>query len=87
MSEFSDTLHARVDPRTKKEAAKVLSKVGVDMSSAIRLYLQAIINAGGIPFDVRIPNAETQKAMDDARKKRNLRKFSSKKDFFDSLKG
>ena len=44
------TLNLRVDPETKASAEKVLSQLGLSMSTAIEVYLRQIILNGEIPF-------------------------------------
>lgn len=56
---------ARVEPKLKVSAGKVLSKVGVSMSDAITMFLRQVVLQGGLPFEVRVPNAETKKAIDE----------------------
>ncbi len=47
---FMTTLNIRIDEKTKSHAFKVLSRVGLDMSSAIKVFLAQVIIEGGLPF-------------------------------------
>ena len=60
-----DVVRARIDTRLKKEATAVLSAMGLSVSDAIRLMLVRVVSDKALPFDVRIPNAETEAAMRD----------------------
>ena len=51
------TLNLRVNPTVKERAEKVLSQLGVPMSTAIDMYLNQISLTGGIPFSVSLPKA------------------------------
>jgi DNA-damage-inducible protein J len=62
-----DVVRARIDTGLKKEATAVLSAMGLSVSDAIRLMLVRVVSDKALPFDVRIPNAETQAAMRDIR--------------------
>jgi DNA-damage-inducible protein J len=53
------TIQVRIDPKTKKEAQKVLDKVGLDMSSAIKVYFSQIVISQGIPFPILTENGLT----------------------------
>lgn len=53
--EKTATLNLRVNPVVKERAEKVLSKLGVSMSTAIDIYLNQISLTGGIPFAVTLP--------------------------------
>ena len=56
---------ARVEPKLKASAGKVLAKIGVSTSDAITMFLRQVVLRRGIPFDVRIPNAETKRAIEE----------------------
>lgn len=53
--EKTATLNLRVNPIVKKRAEKVLSQLGIPMSTAIDMYLNQISLTGGIPFSVSLP--------------------------------
>ncbi len=44
------TINIRIDEITKNEANQTLSKMGMDMSTAIKIFLNQIILEGGLPF-------------------------------------
>lgn len=60
-----DVVRARIETGLKKEATVVLAAMGLSVSDAIRLMLVRVVSDKALPFDVRIPNAETQAAMRD----------------------
>jgi len=49
------TLNVRVTPEVKRGAEKVLSQLGLPMSTAIEMYLKQIAMTGGIPFLLTVP--------------------------------
>ncbi len=55
-----DVVRARIETTLKKDATAVLSAMGLSVSDAIRLMLVRVVADKALPFDVRIPNAETQ---------------------------
>lgn len=63
-------VRARVEPELKREAAEVLKASGVDISTAIRLFLRSVVEHGGMPFALPRPNAETLAAIRDAKEGR-----------------
>ena len=76
---------ARVDPRLKASAARVLSKLGVSTTDAITMFLRQVVLQGGLPFDVRVPNAETRKAIEELEnpaKRTKLEKFATTDELF-----
>lgn len=48
-------LQLRVDRVLKEEAEKILEKIGIEMPTAIRMFLKRIIIEGGIPFETKMP--------------------------------
>jgi DNA-damage-inducible protein J len=60
-----DVVRARIETGLKREATAVLSAMGLSVSDAIRLMLVRVVSDKALPFDVRLPNAETQAAMRD----------------------
>lgn len=68
------TLQIRIDDTLKKQADTLFSSLGLDTSTAIRIFLNASIENAGIPFSVRhktIPDS-LQEAIYDNRLQRNL---------------
>jgi DNA-damage-inducible protein J len=60
----SDTVvRARVDGQVKGKAAKVLADMGLSVSDAIRLLLIRVAAEKALPFEIKVPNAETRVAM------------------------
>ena len=59
----------RIDSTVKTEANELFSELGIDMSSAVNIFLRQCILRGGLPFKVEVPkyNAETLAAMQEAR--------------------
>ena len=65
-------IHARIDQNLKQKSEAVFSALGINTADAIRMFLTQVILTQGIPFEVKIPNTETKKAMEDSRLNRNL---------------
>lgn len=62
----SDSIvRARIDTSTKERATAVLSAMGLNVSDAIRLMLMRVATEQRMPFDVKMPDATTVKAMRD----------------------
>jgi DNA-damage-inducible protein J len=73
----SETIRARVEPALKNEAEAVLDKLGMTPTEAITLFYRQVTLYRGLPFPVRIPNALTRKALDEARRRKNIESFES----------
>lgn len=60
------TINTRIAPELKTKAELILNKVGLTSAEAIRLFYKQICLNKGLPFEVKIPNEKTIKAMRDA---------------------
>src|ERR1700704_3646503 len=58
-------VRARIDASTKARAAAALAAMGLSISDAIRLLMLRVADEKRLPFDVRVPNADTIKAMNE----------------------
>ena len=47
---MNTTLNIRIDKKIKKQAKDNLSRIGLDMSSAIKIFLYQVIEENGLPF-------------------------------------
>ena len=71
------TIQIRVDDGIKAAADSLFSDLGMDTSTAVRMFIVAALETDGLPFTVkrardRKPNADLRKAMEDTRLGRNL---------------
>ena len=60
----------RIDSDIKKEATALFSRLGLDMSGAVNLFLHQCVLRGGLPFSVEVPrySEQTMNAMSEARR-------------------
>ena len=47
-------LQVRVDNELKNQAAAIYDALGIDLSTAIRMFLKKSVASGGIPFETKI---------------------------------
>ena len=55
-------INIRIDADKKLKAQELFSSLGLDMSTAINLFIQQAIEFNGIPFTIRKYNSETEAA-------------------------
>jgi DNA-damage-inducible protein J len=60
----SATVRARIEPHLKREAEGMLEKLGLSTTQAITLFYRQITLRKGLPFNVVIPNATTQRTFE-----------------------
>jgi DNA-damage-inducible protein J len=64
----NSVVRARIDERTKQEAAAVLKTIGLTLSDAFRLLLVRVAAEKALPFDPLVPDGETIEAIKAARR-------------------
>ena len=62
----NSVVRARIDARTKKEAAAVLAAMGLTLADAFRLLVKRIAAEKALPFDLLVANEKTIAAMREA---------------------
>jgi DNA-damage-inducible protein J len=64
---LSVDVRSRVEPELKREAAAVLKASGLDLSTAIRLFLRSVVDKGGLPMELPRANPATLAAIREAK--------------------
>lgn len=83
-------LNIRIDKFTKEQAEKIFNQLGLNMTTAINMFLIATIRENGIPFELKLdtPNKETIEAIEEGRKMlkdSNTPKYSNMEDLKKAL--
>lgn len=83
----SAMLHVRIDEKMKEQATQTLAAMGLSMSEAVRLFLHRVIAEQAFPFELKVPNVETQAAMNESRLMMASRqgRFTTPEALFDDL--
>ena len=76
----SGMIRARVEQELKRQAEELFSELGLSATEAITLFYKQVTVHRGLPFDVRMPNAETIKALQQARDGEGLTEYASLED-------
>ena len=66
-------VHIRVDEKVKARAAKTLAAMGLSVSDAVRVMLVRVAAEKSLPFEVKVPNPATVRAMKAADRGRGKR--------------
>lgn len=59
----STYVRARIDSETKDRATDALEAMGLSVSDAIRLLMLRVADERRLPFEVKVPNTTTRKAI------------------------
>jgi DNA-damage-inducible protein J len=88
-SSKSDVVRARIEPKVKRDAENILKRLGVSHSTFINMSYRAVVEEGGIPLSLHVPNRETAKVLREARKagkRRDYRKADTLDEFTAAMK-
>jgi DNA-damage-inducible protein J len=80
-------VRARIDEHLKDEAAAVLAEMGLTVSDIVRMTLTRIAKDKALPFELKVPNAETRAAMAESRAMMKARRarFTDPQVLFDAI--
>ena len=87
MGTESSMLHVRMDSELKQKATETLAAVGLSASDAVRLLFHRIAADQAFPLELKVPNAQTRRAMAESEEmmKRGKARFSSADEMFAEL--
>ena len=87
MSTQSSMLHIRMDSKLKRKATETLTAMGLSASDAVRLLFHRIAADQAFPLELKVPNAQTQRAMAESEEmmKRGKARFASANEMFTEL--
>jgi DNA-damage-inducible protein J len=80
-------LHVRVDDQIKAQATEALAAMGLSVSDAVRILLKRVVNDQAFPLELKVPNAQTRAAMEEARAMASARvaRFNAAEALIDDL--
>ncbi len=60
-------LHVRIDEDLKRQAVAALDAIGLSTADAVRMLFKRVVAEQAFPLELKVPNAETRAAMEEAR--------------------
>lgn len=78
-------VRARIDLETKTAAKEALAAMGLSVSDFIRIALVRVAKDRAVPFDVKVPNALTEKTLLDSENGRDVHKARDSEELFRQL--
>jgi len=79
------TVHARIEPKLKKQAEGIMRRLGLNPTQAITLFYKQVELHNGLPFDIVIPNKTTLRTFQNTDAGRNLVVCEDVNDMFKKL--
>ena len=82
------SMSIRLDSEVKEQAQQVFSNLGMDMTTAINIFLRQAIQYQGLPFDVRLDeNRKLLEVLTDLDQNRNMsQSFESVSELMEDLR-
>ena len=82
------SMSIRLDSEVKEKAQQVFNNLGMDMTTAINIFLRQAIQYQGLPFDVRLDeNRKLLQVLTDLDQNRNMsQSFESVSDLMEDLR-
>jgi DNA-damage-inducible protein J len=81
----TEFVRARIEPKLKAEAHAIFDELGVTPTQVITMLYKQIQNKHALPFDLSLPNAETARAIKEARKRKDVVICKDAEDMFKKL--
>ena len=75
-------VRARISPELKAQAEGILAEIGLSPGDSIRMFYEQVTMRKGLPFEARVPNATTRKALRDAEAGQNMTDYASVDEMF-----
>lgn len=77
----------RIDEELKNDAEELFADFGMSLSTAVRIFLKQAVRQQNMPFTIKenIPNDETVKAIEDARKGIGVKSFNTVEELLEDL--
>ncbi len=85
MSTKSTTVRARLEPELKEETEHIFEKLGINTTEAIRIFFKQVKLHRGLPFEMKIPNEVTEKAILDSKAREGVSSFKNTDELFEDL--
>lgn len=78
------TVHARIDSETKCQSERVLHRIGLTPTDAVRLLYRQIALRKEFPLELRVPNKLTASTLDKSDRGEDIETFESLDDMIAS---
>lgn len=85
MSSKTTTVRARLEPNLKEETELIFEQLGLSTTEAIRIFFKQVQLQQGLPFDLKIPNETTKKAIAEGQIRKQLKSVGSAQELFEDL--
>ena len=78
-------IRARTDEKLKEQVEGIFHKLGMTATEAINLFYRQVKVNRGLPFLVRLPNAETRRTLEKSARGEGIKSFKNIDEMFKDL--
>jgi len=78
-------IRARTDEKLKEQVEGIFHKLGMTTTEAINLFYRQVRIYRGLPFLVRLPNAETRRTLEKSARGEDVKTFKNIDELFKDL--
>lgn len=78
-------IRARTDEELKEQVEGIFHKLGMTATEAINLFYRQVKINKGLPFAVRLPNAETRRTLEKSARGEDVKNFKNIDEMFKDL--
>jgi DNA-damage-inducible protein J len=78
-------IRARTDEKLKEQVEVIFHRLGMTTTEAINLFYRQVKVHRGLPFPVRLPNAETRKTLEKSNRGEDIKTFKTIDELFKDL--
>ena len=86
---LTSTINIRIDKNLKEKSGEILKKIGLDISSAVKMFLNQVVNTKSIPFEPKMHFVMTAKQSKWVKKQvmeaKRGKAYASAKELFDDI--
>ncbi len=75
-----------LEPSLKKKSKKILDEIGMSESEAVRIFFRNLVNRKEFPLELKVPNEETIKEMDEVDKGKYSKGYDDIDEMFEDLR-
>ena len=79
------TIRARVEPELKSTVESIFHNLGMSATEAITLFYSLVKLNNGFPYELKIPNSETEETFMSTDLNKNLNTYKNMEDLFSNL--
>ena len=84
---MSTKIQARIDESLKEQGERILKKIGITTSDLMRMTFRQVVMRQGLPFDAKIPNADTIESFEEDKDPEKVTRYANTREAMSDMWG